>query len=86
MVTSLEDGRSAPGAASGTKWPTSLRCERIGEIDQAQALGEPGERNDRAGEALGRLMTAGHRRLRAAVADQGQAPEKSRSEPAAFPG
>ena len=68
MVTSLEDGRSAPGRRVGQEVADFLGRERVGDIDQAQPLREPSERQNRAGEALGRLMTAGHRRLRAAVA------------------
>ncbi len=43
------------------------RREGIGDVEQAQALGEPRERNDGALEALGGLMAAHDRRLRRAV-------------------
>ena len=67
MVTSFDEPRSAPGGASGRKCPTSFGANGSAIIDDAQPLREPGKRNDGAGEALGRLMAAGHRRLRAAV-------------------
>src|SRR5262249_43254866 len=43
------------------------RRVRIGEVDKAQPLREPGERHDAAGEALGWLMATRHRRLRRPV-------------------
>ena len=65
MVTSLDEARSAPWRRVGQEMADLLRRERIGDVDEAQALREPGERNDRAVKALGGLVAAGHRRLRA---------------------
>ncbi len=67
MVTSFDDDAIAGGGRVGQVVPDLLRRERIGDIDEPQALGEPGERDHRAGKALGRLVAAAHRRLRAAV-------------------
>src|SRR5262249_61348365 len=62
-------GQARPGLGwVGQVMPDLARSEGIGDVDEAQTLREPGERDHGAAEALRRLMTAAHRRLRAAVA------------------
>src|SRR4029078_7447341 len=61
--------RGAVGAGRGVRKIVCdlTRGEWVGDVEQAQALREPRERNDGAGEALGRLVTTGHRLLKTAV-------------------
>src|SRR6476660_3074494 len=57
------------GAGRGIRheMPDLPRCVRIGEVDNAEPLREPGERHDGVGEALGWLMATRHRGLRRPV-------------------
>src|SRR5215469_7335744 len=72
--SALVDGRVVGGhaiAAAGRirqKMSDLPGRERIGDVNEAQALREPGKRDHCAAQTLRWLMTPAHRRLRAAVA------------------
>src|SRR5262249_52505101 len=55
------------GSRIGQEMADLPGSERIGDVDEAEPLGEPGERDDGAAEAFRRLVAPAHRRLRAAI-------------------
>ena len=59
-----DKSRGPTGAVAATSTTSDIS---VGDVDEAQSLGEPGKRDDGAVKTLRRLMAAAHRRLRAAV-------------------
>ncbi len=85
MVTSLRGRPLLAVRRVGQKMADLARARRVRDVDKAQPLGKPGERDDGAAEPFRRLMTAAHRRLRRRRRGPARAPGRSRSAAAAAP-